>query len=190
MIVEKTNIEDVIIIIPKVFNDDRGYFYESFQQERYSDAGINFSFVQDNISKSKRGTIRGLHYQTGNYAQGKLCTVLSGEVLDVAVDIRYGSPTFGKYVEVLLTWENKKQLWIPPGFAHGFAVLSEEAVFSYKCTSFYNKESERSILYNDPDIGIQWGISNPVVSEKDLKAGLFSEAGRDFIYENSKMEDI
>ncbi|HLT23781.1 MAG TPA: dTDP-4-dehydrorhamnose 3,5-epimerase, partial [Ignavibacteria bacterium] len=137
---------------------------------------------QDNVSKSKKGTIRGLHYQTGAFAQGKLCQVVEGRVLDVAVDVRWGSPTFGKYVEAELTEDNHHQLWIPPGFAHGFSVLSDEAIFLYKCTALYNKESERSIIYNDPDLGINWQVDSPNVSEKDLQADSFKEIGKDFTY--------
>jgi dTDP-4-dehydrorhamnose 3,5-epimerase len=176
----KTEITGLLIIEPDVFNDDRGFFFESYNKQRYEDVGINYEFVQDNISKSKKGTIRGLHYQVGDNAQGKLCQVIEGEVLDVAVDIRFNSPTFGKYFSLVLNSEKKSQLWIPPGFAHGFSVLSEEAIFSYKCTNYYNKAKERSILYNDPDINIDWKISDPIVSEKDLEATLFKNIGKDF----------
>jgi dTDP-4-dehydrorhamnose 3,5-epimerase len=176
----KTEITGLLIIEPDVFSDDRGFFFESYNKQRYEDVGINYEFVQDNISKSKKGTIRGLHYQVGDNAQGKLCQVIEGEVLDVAVDIRFNSPTFGKYFSLVLNSEKKSQLWIPPGFAHGFSVLSEEAIFSYKCTNYYNKAKERSILYNDPDINIDWKISDPIVSEKDLEATLFKNIGKDF----------
>ena len=145
-------------------------------------AGIDFSFVQDNISKSKKGTIRGLHYQIGEKAQGKLCKVIYGKVLDVAVDIRFGSPTFGKYFSSELSEENHTQLWIPPGFAHGFSVLSDEAIFSYKCTALYSKEHERAIIFNDPDLNIDWKVKNPIVSEKDFKAPLIKDIQKDFIY--------
>ena len=134
-----------------MFGDERGYFFESYNEDTYHKAGIDLLFVQDNISKSKKGTIRGLHYQVGDMAQGKLCKVIFGKVLDVAVDIRFGSPTFGKYFSSELSEENHTQLWIPPGFAHGFSVLSEEAIFSYKCTALYSKEHERAILFNDQD---------------------------------------
>ncbi|MCX7875000.1 MAG: dTDP-4-dehydrorhamnose 3,5-epimerase [Melioribacteraceae bacterium] len=179
---EKTFIDGLIVIQPDVFPDERGYFFESFNKRKYESGGISFSFVQDNISKSKKGTVRGLHYQIGDYAQGKLCSVILGKVLDVAVDIRFGSPTFGKYFSIELSEENKFQLWIPPGFAHGFSVLSDEAIFSYKCTNFYNKESERAIIYNDIDLNIDWKIENPIVSEKDLKAISFQQINNDFIY--------
>jgi len=182
---ETTYISDLIVIYPDVFPDDRGFFFESFNEKKYKELGIEYDFVQDNISKSVKGTIRGLHYQTGEFAQGKLCQVIVGKVLDVAVDIRFGSTTFGKYFAVELSDEAKNQLWIPPGFAHGFAVLSDEAIFSYKCTNFYNKNSERSIIYNDSSIGVQWGISNPVVSEKDLKGIELSKIEKDFIFNKS-----
>lgn len=177
---EKTFIEGLILVKPDVYPDDRGYFYESFNKKKFSDGGINLSFVQDNISKSVKGTVRGLHYQVGEFAQGKLCSVVVGKVLDVAVDIRFGSPTFGKYYAVELSEENKNQLWIPPGFAHGFSVQSETAIFSYKCTALYNKESERSILYNDSDLRIDWKVREPIVSAKDLKAKQFKDIEKDF----------
>lgn len=182
MKVEKVNIDGLLVIDPKVFNDDRGYFFESFNSEKYDFITEKYTFVQDNISKSKYGTIRGLHYQVGNSAQGKLISVVLGKVIDVAVDIRFGSPTFGKYYEIELSGENKKQFWIPPGFAHGFSVLSEEVIFSYKCTALYNKESERSIIYNDSSLNIDWKVDKAIVSEKDLEAKRFSEIEKDFEY--------
>lgn len=178
----KTEIEGVIIIEPDFFPDERGFFYESFNRNKYSDAGIDSDFVQDNISKSVKGTVRGLHYQVGESAQGKLCQVITGKVIDVAVDIRFGSPTFGKYVSAELSGENHKQIWIPSGFAHGFSVLSDEAIFSYKCTSFYNRKNERSILYCDTDLNIDWKVENPKVSEKDKNSTIFREIGKDFVY--------
>ena len=180
--VTKTNIEGLLIIEPDVFGDDRGYFLESYRKNSYKDLGVEAEFVQDNISKSQKGTIRGLHYQVGDNAQGKLCQVISGKVLDVALDIRFESPTFGKYFSIALSEKNKKQLWIPPGFAHGFSVLSDEAIFSYKCTEYYSKKDERSIIYNDPDLNIDWKVDNPLVSEKDLKAKLFKDIEKDFSY--------
>ena len=180
---EKTNVQGLLLIKPKVFSDSRGYFFESFNEQIYEDLGLNLNFVQDNISKSIKSTIRGLHYQIGKKAQGKLCQVISGRVLDVAVDIRFGSPTFGKYYAAELSEENHLQLWIPPGFAHGFSVLSDEAIFSYKCTQFYSKEHERAIIYNDPDLNIDWLIETPIVSEKDLQAKMFKEIDKDFIYQ-------
>jgi len=180
--VVKTEIEGLLILKPKVFGDARGYFFESYNEDTYRKVGIDFCFLQDNISKSRKGTIRGLHYQVGNKAQGKLCKVIYGKVLDVALDIRFGSPTFGKYFSSELSEENHTQLWIPPGFAHGFSVLSEEAIFSYKCTSLFSKVHERTILYNDPDLNIDWKVENPIMSEKDFKAQLFKNIQKDFIY--------
>jgi dTDP-4-dehydrorhamnose 3,5-epimerase len=179
---DKTNIDGLLVIKPRVFGDERGYFFESFNEVTYRKAGIDFCFVQDNISKSKKGAIRGLHYQIGEKAQGKLCKVIYGKVLDVAVDIRFGSPTFGKYFSSELSEENHTQLWIPPGFAHGFSVLSEEAIFSYKCTAFYSKEHERAIIFNDPDLNIDWKVKSSIVSEKDFKAPFFKDIQKDFIY--------
>lgn len=181
-----TEIEGIIIIEPDFYPDERGYFLESYNRKRYSEAGIEAEFVQDNISKSVKDTVRGLHYQTGEYAQGKLCQVISGKVLDIAVDIRFGSPTYGKHVSIELSEEKHNQIWIPPGFAHGFSVLSDTAVFSYKCTSYYSKQHERSILYSDKDLNIDWKIDNALVSEKDMKAPLFIEIGRDFEYGKQK----
>lgn len=181
---EKVFIDGLLVVQPDVFPDERGYFFESFNKEKYVDGGINFSFVQDNVSKSKKGTVRGLHYQVGESAQGKLCSVIVGKVLDIAVDIRFGSPTFGKYFSVELTEESKNQLWIPPGFAHGFSVISEEAIFSYKCTNIYNKQAERSIIYNDEQLQIDWKVETPIVSPKDLLAKKFSEIEKDFIYQS------
>ena len=182
MQIKETSIKDLLIIEPKVFKDERGYFFESFKENIFEEYDIKLNFVQDNISKSKKGTIRGLHYQAGKYAQGKLCQAIVGKVIDVAVDIRFGSPTFGKHFATELSEENHKQLWIPPGFAHGFSVLSDEAIFSYKCTAYYSKEDERSIIYNDPDLNIDWMIENPVVSDKDLKAKLFKDIDKDFVF--------
>lgn len=178
----ETDIKGLLVIEPKVFYDQRGFFFESFNKEKYLQNGLNLDFVQDNISKSVKNTTRGLHYQVGKYAQGKLCQVIKGEVLDVAVDIRFESPTFGKYYSIVLSEENKKQFWLPPGFAHGFSVLSEEAIFHYKCTGFYNKDSERSIYYADEDLKINWQVENPIVSEKDLDAKSFKDIEKDFIY--------
>lgn len=165
-----TEIEGVLIIEPKIFGDKRGYFLESFSAKRYADAGIKGPFVQDNVSFSARGVLRGLHFQNPN-AQGKLVSAPIGEVFDVAVDIRRGSPTFGKWVGVHLSGENGRQLWVPPGLAHGFVVISETALFSYKCTDYYAPQFEQSILWNDPEIGIKWPITeNLQLSPKDLAA--------------------
>lgn len=182
MEIGKTNIPGLMLIKPKVFGDSRGYFFESFNKEKWQEVGLNPDFIQDNISKSKKDTIRGLHYQVGEFAQGKLCQVLHGKVLDVAVDIRFGSPTFGKHYTVELSEENHFIVWIPPGFAHGFSVLSDETVFSYKCTKLYSKEHERSIIFNDIDLKINWQIKNPIVSDKDLQSKSFRDIERDFIY--------
>ena len=177
MIAEKTELEGVILITPEVFKDNRGYFLESFNEIKYEKIGIKNNFVQDNISSSVKGTLRGLHYQVGKFAQGKLCEVIYGKVLDVAVDIRKNSPTFGKYTSAILSDENKCQLWIPVGFAHGFSVISDVAVFHYKCTKLYSREHERSIFYADPDLSINWENSNPLLSEKDLSAPKFADIG-------------
>ncbi len=178
----KTNFDEVFIIKPKVFPDDRGYFFESFSERYFNEQGLFLNFVQDNISYSKKGTIRGLHYQVGEYAQGKLCQVISGSVLDVAVDVRFGSPTFGEHITAELSDENHNLIWIPPGFAHGFSVLSETAVFHYKCTAFYSKTDERAILFNDPDLNIDWKVDAKNISEKDLKGKSFKEIDKDFLY--------
>jgi dTDP-4-dehydrorhamnose 3,5-epimerase len=177
----QTEIKDVLIIEPDIFPDERGYFFESYSEIKYKENGFKQIFVQDNISKSKYGTIRGLHYQVGEFAQGKLCQVITGNVLDVAVDIRFGSPTFGKYVSVELNDENHNQIWIPPGFAHGFSVLSEIAIFHYKCTNYYSKKDERSILFNDKNLNIDWLVSETKISEKDLKGIPFKDIEKDFV---------
>ncbi len=182
MQIQETKLKDVLIITPKAFSDDRGYFLESFRKKVFEERGLTFNFVQDNISRSKKNTVRGLHYQVGEFAQGKLCQVVYGRVLDVAVDIRFGSPTFGKYVATELSEENHEQLWIPPGFAHGFSVLSDIAIFHYKCTNYYDKASERAIRFNDKDLNIDWNITEPLVSPKDLEAKLFSEIEKDFTF--------
>lgn len=182
MEIENTKILEVKILHLDVFEDSRGYFYESFNNNKFLDLDLNVNFVQDNISKSKKGTIRGLHYQVGNFAQGKLCHVILGSVMDIAVDIRFNSPTFGQYVSVELSDKNHDSLWIPTGFAHGFEVLSDEAIFSYKCTNVYNKDSERALIFNDKTINIQWSTKNPIVSAKDLLAKSFMDIEKDFIY--------
>lgn len=166
----KTELKDCFIIEPRIFKDERGYFFESFNEKTFSEkTGLNVHFVQDNQSFSSKGVLRGLHYQIGEFAQAKLVQVLQGEVLDVAVDIRPNSETYGKYVSVLLTAENKKQMFVPRGFAHGFLVLSPTALFSYKCDNFYNKESEGGVAFDDPMIGIDWNFPKEqlIISEKD-----------------------
>lgn len=174
----KTDIEGVIIIEPKIFSDDRGYFFESFSQQRFIENVCETTFVQDNESKSTYGVLRGLHYQKPPFAQSKLVRVVSGRVLDVAVDIRKGSPTFGKYVSVELSEDNKRQFFIPRGFAHGFVVLSQTAIFQYKCDNYYAPQSEGSLLWNDKTINIDWQIpqTDIILSEKDKISPVFSEA--------------
>lgn len=166
MIRLETKLEGVLIFEPKVFGDSRGFFMETWNKNRYAEAGLEAAFVQDNVSRSSKGVLRGLHFQHPN-GQGKLVQVLEGEVLDVAVDIRVGSPTFGQSLAVNLSDKNFRQLYIPPGFAHGFCVLSETAIFAYKCTEFYNPAAEGGLLWNDPDLGISWLADNPLLSEKD-----------------------
>ena len=161
-----TELPGVLIIEPKVFGDARGFFMETWQAERYAEAGIQEPFVQDNCSRSSRGILRGLHFQEPK-PQGKLVHVLNGAVLDVAVDIRRGSPHFGKWVAVELNDQNRRQLWVPPGFAHGFCVLSETADFLYKCTELYAPEHDRGIAWDDPDLGIPWTVKEPKLSPKD-----------------------
>jgi dTDP-4-dehydrorhamnose 3,5-epimerase len=184
-------IPEVLLIEPDVFGDERGFFFEAFSVAKYREqAGIDAAFVQDNVSRSIRGTLRGLHYQKPPMAQGKLVQVLEGAVLDVAVDIRFGSPTFGYSVSAELSSENHHQLWIPPGFAHGFLTLSETALFSYKCTNGYSPEHDRGVLWNDPalndGVGTVWpkieGIGEYLLSEKDTKQRLLKDIERDFEY--------
>ncbi|HHQ5455762.1 TPA: dTDP-4-dehydrorhamnose 3,5-epimerase [Aeromonas veronii] len=171
----KTAIPDVLIFEPKVFGDERGFFFESFNHKLFEEAiGYPVTFVQDNHSKSSKGVLRGLHYQLPPYAQGKLVRCVAGEVFDVAVDIRKNSPTFGQWVGVHLSGENKRQLWIPEGFAHGFLTLSNNAECLYKTTDYYHPEYENTILWNDKTLGVNWGDSDPILSEKDKKGLLFS----------------
>lgn len=179
MILQHTILNGCVIIEPKVFNDSRGYFFESFNQNTFNElTKQNITFVQDNESFSTKGVLRGLHYQTGEYAQAKLVRVIKGCVLDIAVDIRKGSETFGEYVAIELSEDNKKQLFIPRGFAHGFVVLSDTAVFSYKCDNFYNKASEGGIIFNDADLNIDWKLPEEslIISDKDLVLPKFKEA--------------
>jgi len=167
MNVKETKLPGVLVLEPDVFSDDRGFFLETWNSERYEKAGIKGSFVQDNISFSKKGVLRGLHFQYPQ-SQDKLVQVLSGEVVDVAVDIRKDSPTFGKWISEILSDVNHRQMYIPSGFAHGYCVTSETAVFSYKCTDFYNPGSEGGIIWNDPDINIDWPMEEPILSSKDI----------------------
>jgi dTDP-4-dehydrorhamnose 3,5-epimerase len=164
-----TKFPGVLILEPQVFTDARGYFLESYNRKRYVEVGIVEEFMQDNLSYSGRGVLRGLHFQNPN-AQGKLVYVVEGEVFDVAVDIRVGSPDFGKWIGIILSAENKRQFYIPPGFAHGYQVMSETALLAYKCTGFYAPDSERSLLWSDPDIGISWPVQRPVLSARDANA--------------------
>ncbi|MBN1466313.1 dTDP-4-dehydrorhamnose 3,5-epimerase [candidate division KSB1 bacterium] len=179
-----TEIPELILIEPKVLGDSRGYFMETYREPLFQANGIKEKFVQDNMSRSVRGTLRGLHYQLDPHAQGKLVRVLRGAVYDVAVDIRRGSPAFGKWIGVELSEENKLSLWIPAGFAHGFYVLSDIAEFTYKCTAIYTPHAERGIVWNDPDINIKWPIvgDDVVLSEKDKSNPLLQDADYNFIY--------
>ena len=169
MEVIETKLKGVLVLKPKVFEDARGYFFESYNQNLFQNAGLNLNFVQDNQSLSQKGVLRGLHFQNNPHAQGKLVRVITGAVYDVAVDIRKKSPTYGQWFGLELTAENKTMMYIPEGFAHGFATLKDNTIFSYKCTNFYNKASEDCLLWNDPDIGINWNLENPLLSEKDLQ---------------------
>jgi len=166
MNVKETKLAGVLVLEPDVFSDERGFFLETWNSARYENAGIGGPFVQDNISFSKRGVLRGLHFQYPQ-SQGKLIQVLSGEVVDIAVDVRVGSPTFGHWVSEVLSDANHRQIYIPPGFAHGYCVTSETAIFSYKCTDYYNPETENGIIWNDPDLNIDWSIKEPILSPKD-----------------------
>lgn len=171
---KKTSIEGLIEIYPRVFGDARGHFFESYRQDLFAQNGIPFQFVQDNQSFSTAGVLRGLHFQNSPFAQGKLVRVIIGKVIDIAVDIRPGSPTFGNYEKFILDATLQNMVYIPEGFAHGFAAL-EDSIFSYKCTNNYNKASEGGIIWNDPDLNIDWGIGNPNVSEKDLELPNFKD---------------
>lgn len=177
MEIVKTPLEGLMIIKPDVFEDSRGYFFESFTHSKFLAIGIDQVFLQDNESKSKKGVLRGLHFQAPPYDQGKLVRVIQGSVLDVAVDIRKNSPTYGKWESIVLSGQNKWMYWVPSGFAHGFLTLEDDTVFFYKCTNVYNKSSEGSILWCDADLNIKWGTENPLVSEKDQVAPGF----RDFL---------
>ena len=174
------DIEGPVLIRPKVFADDRGYFYESFNHAVFAAAGLETGFIQDNQSLSKKGALRGLHFQNPPYAQGKLVRVVKGAVIDIAVDIRKNSPTYGKHIKEELTGENKLMLWIPPGFAHGFITLEDDTVFLYKCTNLYHKESESGIIWNDTELNIEWRTDQPLVSAKDLQLPSFSNCDNRF----------
>jgi dTDP-4-dehydrorhamnose 3,5-epimerase len=178
MNVHKTELDGVVVIEPNVFNDQRGYFFETYQRKRYADAGISVDFVQDNLSFSKKRALRGLHYQHP-HDQAKLIQVIQGRVFDVVVDIRLGSPTFGKWIGQYLSDENKQQLFVPGGFAHGFCVLSDAALFHYKCSDFYTPEYEGGIHWSDPDAAIDWPLESPIVSEKDAKYSCLKDIAKD-----------
>lgn len=185
MEITKTAIDGVLIIEPRAFADDRGFFMETYNKERYLQSGVDGEFVQDNVSVSKKGTLRGLHYQAPPFAQGKLVQVLRGSVMDVAVDIRFGSPTFGNYVSVELSAENKKQFWIPAGFAHGFVALEDDTIFSYKCTNIYAPEHDRGVLWNDTHINIEWPFPEAelLISDKDKKQPSLKDIEQEFIWQ-------
>jgi dTDP-4-dehydrorhamnose 3,5-epimerase len=176
MKVERAKLAGVVILEPDVYQDDRGYFLETWSQRRYAEAGVPAGFVQDNVSMSHKGVLRGLHLQHPN-GQGKLVHVMFGEVFDVAVDVRVGSPTYGQWLGTILSGTNKRQVYIPPGFAHGFCVLSETALFTYKCTDFYRRDAEIGVIYDDPDIGIEWPVPEPLLSDKDAAFPRLSEIG-------------
>ena len=177
----RCDIPGLLIIEPKVFGDARGFFLETWNQQRYREAGVDAVFVQDNLSVSRRGILRGMHCQNPS-PQGKLVSVLQGEVFDVAVDLRQSSPTFRKWHGTVLSGENKRQFYVPPGFAHGFQVLSETAMFFYKCTSFYSPKDEMSIRWDDPDLAIQWPLKNPSVSERDGKGFWFRDVPKERLF--------
>ena len=170
-----TKLNDLMVIQPTIFEDERGYFFESYNENQFNKVGIICHFIQDNQSKSQKGVLRGLHFQNPPYAQGKLVRVISGSVLDVAVDIRKKSPTYGQHFSIELTEQNKTMLWIPPGFAHGFATLENNTIFSYKCTNLYNKESEKCIFWNDQNLNIDWQLNSPILSKKDINGTPFQE---------------
>lgn len=175
MQVETFDIQGPLLITPKVFADERGHFFESFSKELFKQHGISMDFVQDNQSLSHQGTLRGLHFQAPPFDQGKLVRVSRGTVIDIIVDIRKSSPTYGQNITVELSDTNFKQLWVPPGFAHGFSVLENHTIFQYKCTNYYNKSSEGGVIYNDPMLNLDWRITNPIVSEKDLLLPQFND---------------
>lgn len=175
MNIQQTPIEGLLIIQPRLFTDDRGYFYESYNKEAFVKAGIEPEFIQDNQSCSKKGTLRGLHFQASPFAQGKLVRVISGRVLDIAVDIRRTSATYGQHFSIELSAANHTQFWIPAGFAHGFIALEDDTIFCYKCTNLYDKDSEGGIRWNDATLNINWGAENPLVSDKDEVLGEFAD---------------
>lgn len=180
MTIKETDLKGLLIVEPRVFEDERGYFFESFNLARFREYGLNPVFVQDNQSKSGKNVLRGLHFQNPPAAQGKLVQVIKGSVLDVAIDLRLNSETYGKHLSLILSEKNKKMLYIPEGFAHGFLTLEDDTIFAYKCTDFYNPKLESSILWNDADLNINWNVQNPVLTEKDKKAMLFKNFKSNF----------
>lgn len=179
-----TEFPGLLIVEPQVFNDDRGYFFEIYNQQNYLQNGVAYEFVQDNESKSCKNVVRGLHYQLAPYAQTKLVRVVEGRIFDFAVDIRKGSPTYGQYFKIELSSDNKLQLLVPQGFAHGFSVLSDVAIINYKCDNLYNKEAERGIIYNDPELQIDWGVDlkHSIISAKDMVYPTLAQAEKNFYY--------
>lgn len=180
MKIQQTGFEGLYIIQPSVFEDKRGYFFESWNQQKFHEQGLDLDFVQDNQSMSASNVLRGMHFQVPPWEQGKLVQVLQGSAMDVVVDLRKNQPTFGKNFKLVISAREKNMLWIPPGFAHGFLTLEENTLFFYKCTQLYNKESERAIIWNDPQLNIDWGVENPVVSEKDKSAMNFRDFNSPF----------
>lgn len=183
MQIKETKIPGLLIIKPQVFEDSRGYFFESHSELKLKEAGVDVKFVQDNESKSQKGVLRGMHFQHPPYTQGKLVRVIKGAVLDVAIDLRVGSPTYGQWDSIVLSEDNKLMYWVPEGFAHGFLTLENDTIFFYKCTKLYNKEAEGSIRWNDPELGIKWGTNKPILSEKDKTTPLFKDLKSPFIFQ-------
>ncbi len=183
MEISNTKIPGLLVIKPAIFKDSRGYFFESHNEEKLLKAGIDIRFVQDNESKSQRGVLRGLHFQNPPYSQGKLVRVIQGAVLDVAVDLRKKSPTYGKWDSIILSAENKLMYWVPEGMAHGFLTLENDTIFFYKCTSVYNKESEGCIRWNDPELNVEWGTDNPILSDRDRITPFFKDFKSQFVYD-------
>ena len=180
MEIVKTPLEGLLVIKPKIFTDDRGHFFESWSKAAFEKEGLDLNFMQDNQSLSAKGVLRGMHFQNPPFAQGKLVSVIVGAVLDVVVDIRKNSTTYGQHFSIILSGENKISFWIPPGFSHGFITLKDNTVFTYKCTEVYDKESEGSILWNDKDLNIDWGMENPIVSGKDAESPTFAKLSTQF----------
>jgi dTDP-4-dehydrorhamnose 3,5-epimerase len=183
----ETGIPGLVVIQPRVFTDERGYFFESYRLERFREIGINPRFVQDNESMSVKDVLRGLHLQTPPHSQAKLVRVARGSVQDVALDLRKGSPTYGKWYSAILNAKEKKMMFIPEGFAHGFLTLENNTIFQYKCSNYYHRASEATIIWNDPDLGIDWNCKNPIISEKDLRGNTFQDFQSPFIYSEKQV---